>query len=60
MVIKCEKLKSLNTEKCYLNGKAPNEVTQVKYLGHIITNDTTDDADIMRHASYPYSALQRW
>ena len=55
MVIKCEKLKSLNTEKCYLNGKALNEVSQVKYLGHIITNDTTDDADIMRHVSYLYS-----
>ena len=31
-----------------VNGIAIGEVAKVKYLGHVITNDMPDDADMMR------------
>ena len=31
-----------------VNDIAIGEVAKVKYLGHVITNDMTDDADMMR------------
>ena len=31
-----------------VNGIAIGEVANVKYLGHVITNDMTDDADMMK------------
>ena len=31
-----------------VNDTVIGEVVKVKYLGHVITNDMTDDADMMR------------
>jgi len=31
-----------------LNGRDLNYVTELKYLGHLITNDECDDKDILR------------
>ena len=38
-----------------VNGIAIGEVAKVKYLGHVITNDMTDDADMMRQRHQLYA-----
>ena len=38
-----------------VNGIAIGEVAKVKYLGHVITNDMTDDADMMRQRRQLYA-----
>ena len=38
-----------------VNDIAIGEVAKVKYLGHVITNDMTDDADMMRQIRQLYA-----
>ena len=38
-----------------VNGIAIGEVAKVKYLGHVITNDMSDDADMMRQRRQLYA-----
>ena len=38
-----------------VNGIAIGEVAKVKYLSHVITNDMTDDADMMRQRRQLYA-----
>ena len=38
-----------------VNDIAIGEVAKVKYLGHVITNDITDDADMMRQTRQLYA-----
>ena len=40
-----------------VNDIAIGEVAKVKYTGHVITNDMTDDADMMRQRRQLYNAL---
>ena len=39
----------------YLNCTILEKVSHFKYLGHIITDDTKDDSDLMRHCRYLYA-----
>ena len=38
-----------------VNDRAIGDVAKVKYLGHVITNDMTDDADMMRQRRQVYA-----
>ena len=38
-----------------VNDVAIGEVAKVKYIGHVITNDMTDDADMMRQRRQLYA-----
>ena len=50
MSFRSNTLKSAGLPLFSLNGVILSEVEKVKYLGHIITNDLTDDADIARQS----------
>ena len=48
MSFRSKLLKGVTLPKFVLNGEYIDEVEQSKYLGHIFTNDLTDNADIAR------------
>jgi hypothetical protein len=48
MSFRSKLLKGVSLPNFVLNGEYIDEVEQSKYLGHIFTNDLTDNADIAR------------
>ena len=52
MTIRCKMCKELKFPLFTLNGIEMKEVTEFKYLGHILTNDLSDDKDIMRQRKH--------
>ena len=48
MVCRSKLLKDVKIPYFHLDGAKLNEVTEVKYLGHVIRNDLSDDDDILR------------
>ena len=55
MLIKSENFNDLELKDCLLNGAVLGGKKSIKYLGHILTNDASDDDDIMRHLKYLYA-----
>ena len=55
MVIRSKDYKNSKFPEFRLNGKKIDECCEIKYLGHIISSDMSDDADIMRHCRYLYA-----
>ena len=48
MVCRSRLLKDVMIPDFFLNGAKLNEVSSVKYLGHVLCNDLSDDEDIVR------------
>ena len=46
---------AITTPSCAINGNVIEESLKVKYLGHIICNDLTDDDDMMRQRRQLYA-----
>ena len=55
MIIRSKAFKNVELPNFYLNHQILTEVTDIRYLGHIISNDCSDDLDIMRHCRYLYA-----
>ena len=55
MSFRSKLLKGVTLPKFVLNGEYIDEVEQSKYLGHIFTNDLTDNADIARQCRQLYA-----
>ena len=55
MIIPAQRYKDFDFSSIFLNKKALEKVSSFKYLGHIISDDTRDDSDIMRHCRYLYA-----
>ena len=55
MVFRSKTMKDLELPDLNMYGEKIQEVTKTKYLGHIITNDLTDDADIDRQVKKLYA-----
>ena len=55
MVFRSKTMKDLVLPDLNMYGEKIQEVTKTKYLGHIITNDLTDDADIDRQVKKLYA-----
>ena len=54
MIIRSKWYKNVHFPGFKLNGEDLKEVTQTKYLGHILTNDLTDDKDVLRQCRQVY------
>lgn len=48
MICRSKMLQHVPSPSFYLDNKPLTEVSSYKYLGHLLTSDMTDDADIMR------------
>ena len=55
MVFRSKTMKDLGLPDLNMYGEKIQEVTKTKYLGHIITNDLADDADIDRQVKKLYA-----
>ena len=55
MVIKAKAYKCFDFGSISLNGNVLEQVASFRYLGHILSDDATDDNDIMRHCRYLYT-----
>ena len=54
-IVRSKSHKNLEFPKFNFNGIALTEVANVKYLGHILSNDTSDDLDMMRQCRFLYA-----
>ena len=54
MTIRSKWYKNVHFPAFRLNGEDLHEVTQTKYLGHILTNDLTGDKDVLRQCRQVY------
>lgn len=55
MIFRSKSMKGVIVPKFNLSGEIIQEVTKIKYLGHFITNDLSDDADIQRQIRQLYA-----
>ena len=55
IIIRSPEYKHAHFPDFTLNGQKIDECSEIKYLGHFISNDRSDDADIMRHCRYLYA-----
>ena len=55
MYIKARSFTDVEFGDCLLNESPLSVTDSIKYLGHIMKNDASDDDDIMRHLKYIYS-----
>ena len=55
MYIKAGPFSDVTFDDCLLNGSPLSATDSIKYLGHIMKCDTSDDDDLMRHLKYVYS-----
>ena len=56
LVIRSHSFLKFDFPKFHLNGSNLEEVTQYKYLGHIITSNLTDESDITRTVKSVYAS----
>ena len=55
MIFRAKSYKNFDFGDVVLNGVAMEQVSTFKYLGHLLSDDTLDDDDIMRHCRYLYA-----
>ena len=55
MILRAKNYKYFEFGDILLNGVAMEQVSTFKYLGHILSNDASDDNDIMKHCRYLYA-----
>ena len=55
MVIRANAYLDFDFGSIKLSGRDLEEVSNFKYLGHVISNDASDNGDIMRHCRYLYT-----
>ena len=55
MIIRSDSFKNFTFQTILLNSEVFEQVSSFCYLGHIISEDGSDDSDIMRHCRYLYA-----